>query len=163
MAANDNDSQESMPKLPLSLQIGLGVFGLVNVGMLLSLPPVLRGKGAPYLPTFSKNMDAMFQQLREHAKNRRNEKKLLRFVDLGSGDGRLVFRAAREGYYGVGYEINPMLHVAAQAQRILWPRYWSTTQFYWQDIWKVDLRDTDVVAVVSGCDVGGSHFLTSHS
>ena len=33
----------------------------------------------------------------------------LTFVDLGSGDGRVVFRAAREGLFDncVGYEINP--------------------------------------------------------
>lgn len=95
---------------------GAGIALLVHLSALLSLPPAIRGKGAPFLPTTAKHSDAMFQQLREQllkSKSRRLQSKTklqnLRFVDLGSGDGRLVFRAAREGIFGnsVGYEINP--------------------------------------------------------
>ena len=92
--------------------LGLGGFFLLNVGALLSLPPVLRGKGAPYLPTFSGKLDIMFSLLRRDvnvAKKVAVADKTLTFVDLGSGDGRVVFRAAREGIFktSIGYEINP--------------------------------------------------------
>ena len=92
--------------------LGLSGFFLLNVGALLSLPPVLRGKGAPYLPTFSGKLDTMFSLLRREAsvaKKVAAANKSLTFVDLGSGDGRVVFRAAREGIFkkSIGYEINP--------------------------------------------------------
>jgi hypothetical protein len=76
----------------------------------------------------------------------------LTFVDLGSGDGRVVFRAAAQGifYRSIGYEINPLLHAAAQLQRLVRGRAaWSSTEFYVRDLWKTDLRETHVVAIVS--------------
>lgn len=101
-------------------------------------------------------MSAMFTQLRQEPSFRKllqhhQNKNTLRFVDLGSGDGRFVFRAANEGLFGhcVGYEINPLLYIWSQARRLVsGPRIWSTTSFYCRDIWKVDLRQTNVVAVV---------------
>ena len=98
-------------KIHPAVVVGLGGFFLLNVGALLSLPPVLRGKGAPYLPTFSGKLNVMFTQLRQdkHIAKKLQTKQPLRFVDLGSGDGRVVFRAAREGIFdkSIGYEINP--------------------------------------------------------
>jgi hypothetical protein len=129
-----------------------GGFATFNIVALLSLYPVLRGRGAPYLPTKRANLDVMFAQLRKHVKAS-NHRKTPRpiFVDLGSGDGRVVFRAARENFFGScqGYEINPMLHGFAQLRRTFTPKYWSTTRFGLRDIWKVDLSNVDVVAVVS--------------
>lgn len=91
--------------------LGLSGFFLLNIGALLSLPPVLRGKGAPYLPTFSGKLNVMFTQLRQdsHIRKKLANKQPITFVDLGSGDGRVVFRAAREGIFdkSIGYEINP--------------------------------------------------------
>ncbi|CAB9525410.1 Protein FAM173B [Seminavis robusta] len=93
----------------------------------------------------------MFQQLQQQlAVSRLHKSKSLTFVDLGSGDGRLVFRAARQGIFStsIGYEINPILHAVGQSRRLLQaPKYWHSTQFYWRDIWKVDLQQADVVAV----------------
>lgn len=108
--ARSDDGGGSSPHPAFTL--GLSGFFLLNVGALLSLPPVLRGKGAPYLPTFSGKLDTMFSQLRREAsvaKKVAAANKSLTFVDLGSGDGRVVFRAAREGIFkkSIGYEINP--------------------------------------------------------
>jgi len=90
-----------------AIAVGLGIFGILNIGLLLSLPPVLLGRGAPYLPTSRKRMDVMFKPL--HLYFSQHPTNSLRFADLGSGDGTVVFRAAREGlfYKSVGYEINP--------------------------------------------------------
>jgi Histone methylation protein DOT1 len=136
---------------------GAGIALLVHLSALLSLPPAIMGRGAPFLPTSSKHGSAMFQQLQEHVTKSKSttlqEKlrtKTLRFVDLGSGDGRLVFQAARQGIFqtSIGYEINPVLHGVAHTRRLLQaPHYWNSTQFYWKDIWKVNLTDVNVVAV----------------
>lgn len=144
-----------------ALAVGLGGALLLNLAVVLSLPPVLRGRGAPYLPTFGKGLNAMFRQIRAQpsvagrmaasgGSGVERSRSPLTFVDLGSGDGRVVFRAAREGIFArsVGYEINPVLHAFASFRRLVQaPRYWSTTDFALRDLWKVDLRDVDVVAV----------------
>jgi hypothetical protein len=97
----------------------------------------------------------MFAQLRKEAnfmeRQQRAGASQLKFVDLGSGDGRIVFRAAKENLFAlsVGYEINPLLHVCAALQRLFrGPAAWSATRFYLRDLWNADLRDADVVAVV---------------
>jgi len=50
----------------------------------------------------------MFKELRNQPIVK-DSKRNLTFFDLGSGDGRVVFRAAREGMFhkSIGYEINP--------------------------------------------------------
>lgn len=96
----------------------------------------------------------MFSQLRKETnfmKRCKNGEKLT-FVDLGSGDGRIVFRAVRENLFQscIGYELNPMLHIYACIQRILYgPLAWHGTRFYLRDLWYVNLRsNADVVVVV---------------
>jgi hypothetical protein len=131
-----NASQQQQRSLHPAIAVGIGGFVIVNVGLLLSLPPVLMGRGAPFLPTYKSKMDQMFAPLKAHYHQRhaaaanavaanstvaatvtvtanddgtRNRNNNLTFVDLGSGDGRVVFRAAREGLFhkSIGYEINP--------------------------------------------------------
>jgi len=102
----------------------------------------------------------MFAQLRNDASfvQRQKQGEKLSFVDLGSGDGRIVFRAAREKLFhvSIGYELNPLLHLFASLQRIVrGPKAWSTTHFYRRDLWDVDLRNNaDVVAVVRDSSLG---------
>lgn len=107
----DNVPTTTTTQLHPAFMVGLGGFFLLHVMTLGSLPPVLRGKGAPYLPSLSKKLDLMFTLVRKdaHVIQKLTNGKALRFVDLGSGDGRVVFRAAREGIFQmcVGYEINP--------------------------------------------------------
>ena len=104
-------------KIHPTVALGLTVAFVAHGAILFSLPPVLRGKGAPFLPTAAKGLNIMFSELRQHPNilSKLNQKRAttlnstLTFVDLGSGDGRVVFRAAREGLFDrcVGYEINP--------------------------------------------------------
>ena len=102
----------------------------------------------------------MFAQLRNDASfvQRQKQGEKLSFVDLGSGDGRIVFRAARENLFhaSIGYELNPLLHLLASLQRMVrGPKAWSTTHFYRRDLWDVDLRNNaDVVAVVRDPSLG---------
>lgn len=175
MAANDpptaltvttstsNNNNESKSTFLTKIQqhpfvsAGAGVALLVHLSALLSLPPVIRSRGAPFLPTSKKHGNAMFEQLQQELLNTKSPRlqqklqdKALTFVDLGSGDGRLVFRAARQGIFqtSIGYEINPVLHVFAHSRRLLQaPQYWNKTRFRIQDIWKVNLGQVDVVAV----------------
>ena len=102
---------DERPKMHPGLAVGLAVGFVANLGLLLSLPPVIMSKGAPYLPTFSRSSSIMWKRIRENptVSARMRQGRPLTFVDLGSGDGRLVFQAARQGIFAksIGYEINP--------------------------------------------------------
>ena len=106
------------------------------------------------------------------------DKEKIVFVDLGSGDGRIVFHAAhKEQLFTncIGYEINPFLHYYAilkqqcyKCRTIIFPQTRNhstattstttlppphnigsvTTEFYLRDLWKVNLQNVNVVAVV---------------
>ena len=95
----------------------------------------------------------MFDLIKRHVNNNNKtfikQSSSLKFVDLGSGDGRVVFRAAREGIFqkSVGYEINPALHMWVKFRQLVTPKYWSSTEFYLGDLWKIKLHNYDVVAV----------------
>eukprot|EP00562_Extubocellulus_spinifer_P003867 CAMPEP_0178536770 /NCGR_PEP_ID=MMETSP0696-20121128/36256_1 /TAXON_ID=265572 /ORGANISM="Extubocellulus spinifer, Strain CCMP396" /LENGTH=268 /DNA_ID=CAMNT_0020168999 /DNA_START=139 /DNA_END=945 /DNA_ORIENTATION=+ len=135
-----------------ALKAGLGIGLVANLALLLSLPPVIMSKGAPYLPTFSRQSSVMFERIRQSRSiaSRIRKGVPLTFVDLGSGDGRLVFQAARQSMFvrSIGYEINPVLHAFSCARRLIQaPKYWTTTDFGLRDLWKVELKEVDVVAI----------------
>lgn len=149
---NEQHQQQFDRYNPLLLGIGGTLFLLPHLAILLSLPPVLLRRGAPYLPTFGTKLNSMFDLVRHyvsHSQYMQHKQGGLRFVDLGSGDGRVVFRAAREQMFvsSVGYEINPALHFFASVRRLLVPTYWQSTKFIMTDLWKTKLHDYDVVAV----------------
>jgi hypothetical protein len=135
-----------------AVKAGLAIGFVANLGLLLSLPPVIMSKGAPYLPTFSRSSNVIWERIKQSSNIQAGLKRgePLTFVDLGSGDGRLVFQAARQNIFAksIGYEINPVLHAFAFGRRIVQaPMYWSKTSFAIRDLWKVPLNDVDVVAV----------------
>ncbi len=67
-------------------------------------------------------------------------------VDLGSGDGRVLFAAARVGCKAVGYEMNPflVLRTIAAAWRL---GLAERVRVHWGDFWKADLSAADVVTI----------------
>mmetsp|Transcript_10560 Transcript_10560/g.29687 ORF Transcript_10560/g.29687 Transcript_10560/m.29687 type:complete len:272 (-) Transcript_10560:123-938(-) len=166
--SDDDDVITSAPLHP-AVKAGLALGLVANLGLLLSLPPVLLRRGAPYLPTFARSSDAMWERIRSSPALRSRLLKRKRaggeagepapaepapapltFCDLGSGDGRLVFQAARQNLFAtsIGYEINPVLHAFAAGRRLVQaPMYWNTTSFAMRDLWTVPLDKVDVVAV----------------
>lgn len=67
-----------------------------------------------------------------------------RVYDLGSGDGRLVFLAARAGAIATGLEINPILVLYSRLRK-LFMRESKNACFRWQNFWQADIRDADTV------------------
>ncbi|KPP64160.1 hypothetical protein Z043_117529 [Scleropages formosus] len=58
-------------------------------------------------------------------------------VDIGSGDGRIVIAAAKQGFRAVGIELNPWL-VWYSRYRAWREGVHHSTTFYRSDLWKVD-------------------------
>ena len=67
-------------------------------------------------------------------------------VDLGSGDGRLLFAAAEADAKAVGYEINPFL-IALTLIRTKLKGLSNNVWVERQSLWKADLKVADVIFV----------------
>lgn len=127
---------------------------------------------SPVAATASKEME-QDKRIKTNNDNKSIDNNKLVFVDLGSGDGRIVFHAAyKEQLFTncIGYEINPFLHCFAilkqQLYRLrimMFPQRQAQdiastssshcigsikTEFYLRDLWKVNLQHVNVVAVV---------------
>lgn len=93
-------------------------------------------RGAPYVPTHRQSVDRLV-------------KKVLKptdvMVDLGSGDGRLLHRAAGLGIRCYGYELNPFLYLVS---RVRLYRSRRLASVYLQDFWQSDLPDDTTVVYV---------------
>ena len=84
-------------------------------------------KGAPYVPTSRKQIERILENA--HLKKNSN------FVELGSGDGRLIRYAVKNyGLWGVGVEINPLL--------VWWARFLAKREGIAN---KVSFRHTNII------------------
>jgi len=81
-------------------------------------------RGAPYLPTMSKQIEA--------ALDLAGLKPGQTLLELGCGDGKVLIAAARRGYNAVGYELNPLLAIIAWLRT---RRYGSRVQVRCADFW----------------------------
>ncbi|KAJ3109844.1 hypothetical protein HDU97_000074 [Phlyctochytrium planicorne] len=133
-----------------------GVGGVLSLHILF-LPFALgaaRKHAVPFVTTSHSKIDSIFQALTTTLPKIRKDsaRTSLNFVDLGSGDGRVVIAAAsaKLGRFHfkkcVGIEVNSTLFLYSVAKGIASPTR-KHVQFWKKDIWKTDLRDFDVVMV----------------
>lgn len=67
-------------------------------------------------------------------------------VDLGSGDGRLLYESAQLGAHAIGYEINPFLIALTILRRNL-KGLSNEILVKRQNLWKADLKIADIIFV----------------
>lgn len=95
-------------------------------------------RAAPWVPTWKTDVDR-FLALAALTPGKR-------FVDLGCGDGRLVFAAARSGADAIGYEISLLPYALALLRRAFLPaEARRRASIRYRDFWNVDLRGTDIL------------------
>lgn len=95
--------------------------------------------GAPFVPSTKKTAEQMVSLATISSNSV--------VYDLGSGDGRLLFLAAKRGAKKiVGVEINPYL-VYFTKLRIMFSPFRKIISCRWQNFWNTSLRDADVVFV----------------
>lgn len=92
--------------------------------------------GAPYLPTLHDQQESALDLL--------NLKEGQTLLELGSGDGRILKSAARQGIKAIGFELNPILVFIS---RINCYRYRSLVTIKCQNFWTVKLPEADGVYV----------------
>lgn len=101
------------------------------------LIPALRKICLPFVPATTKQIANVVKML--HC--RRGS-----LVDIGSGDGRIVIAAAKEGFTAVGYELNPWL-VWYSRYRAWREGVQDSAKFYISDLWKVTFSQYSNVVI----------------
>uniref|UniRef100_A0A250XWH5 ATP synthase subunit C lysine N-methyltransferase n=1 Tax=Castor canadensis TaxID=51338 RepID=A0A250XWH5_CASCN len=101
------------------------------------ITPALRKVCLPFVPATSKQIENVLKMLQR----RRGS-----VVDIGSGDGRIVIAAAKEGFTAVGYELNPWL-VWYSRYRAWREGVHGSAKFYISDLWKVTLSQCSNVVI----------------
>lgn len=92
-------------------------------------------RGAPYAALSQKRKAAMFEIL--------SPKKGKLFLDLGSGDGRVVSYFSKKGIKSYGIEINPLLYFVSKLKT----RNLKNAHIKLGDYWKEDFSRYDYIAV----------------
>lgn len=90
--------------------------------------------GAPYVPAFKQDFEELF--------NLANVKEGTQFVDLGSGDGKVLLAAAQRGAQVTGYEINPVLWLISTWRL---RAYRTRAKVKLASMWRADIAQAEVV------------------
>ena len=108
----------------------------VNVFLLLGFFGFFTGavRGAPFVPSGKKDVKRMI--------NFANIKKGQNVYDLGSGDGRIIFAAAKKGANATGIEISRIVHIFAILRKKL---FREKGELLRGSLWDADLKDADII------------------
>ena len=116
--------------------------GCLSAGSALCLVQTATGTrpelDVPYAATRSEVVDAMIEMAEVEAGDR--------VVDLGTGDGRILIAAAREGARGIGVDIDPAMIGQAQA-RARQEGVADRVEFRVADLFETPLAEADVVTL----------------
>ncbi|XP_034559027.1 ATP synthase subunit C lysine N-methyltransferase [Notolabrus celidotus] len=101
------------------------------------ITPALRKVCLPFVPATTAQVENVLNVLRARTGT---------LVDIGSGDGRIVIAAAKQGFKASGFELNPWL--------VWYSRYKArregvhrSSSFYISDLWKVSFAEYSNVVI----------------
>ncbi len=94
--------------------------------------------GAPFYPTTQNDIKTIFKFL----KFKPNDT----FIDLGSGDGRIIISAAQHGLKSIGYELNPFLIRRSQEQ-IKKLKLSKLAKIEPKNFWKANFNQADIICI----------------
>lgn len=99
--------------------------------------PALRKICLPYVPATTEQLLGVSKALAGRSG---------RLLDVGSGDGRIVFTAAKLGFQANGVELNPWLVYYSRIAALMNPAY-RGSKFYRRDLWKFDLKPYNNIVI----------------
>ena len=107
--------------------------------------PALRRHCLPYVPATNQQVENVLKALSSSGgKVSKNKQKL---VDIGSGDGRIVFASANAGYLAHGIEINIWLVLYSRLRALFMKDLKGRATFSKQDLWKSNLSEYQRVVI----------------
>ena len=135
--------------------------GVFAVGFsVLTIPfvlPAMRKHALPYIPATTKQVENVFKAINLYSKQNNlnysnpSGTNLVRLIDLGSGDGRIVFDAASRGYHSTGVELNTVLYLYSKIKSIInrlkGIENASNAHFKRADFWKINMKEYDLIIV----------------
>lgn len=137
--------QKSIPKESSKLS-PVGKFLIITTGGLglglsiICIPfvsPALRKVCLPYVPATTEQLAGVKRALAGR------KGKLL---DVGSGDGRIVFTASKLGFKADGVELNPWLVYYSRLAALMNSDYRGST-FYRRNLWQFDLKPYNNIVI----------------
>ncbi|KAJ8711320.1 hypothetical protein PYW07_008562 [Mythimna separata] len=99
--------------------------------------PALRKVCLPYVPATTEQLLGVSKALAGRSG---------KLLDVGSGDGRIVFTAAKLGFQADGVELNPWLVYYSRIAALLTPEY-RGSKFFRRDLWKFDLKPYNNIVI----------------
>uniref|UniRef100_A0A1B0GK74 Uncharacterized protein n=1 Tax=Lutzomyia longipalpis TaxID=7200 RepID=A0A1B0GK74_LUTLO len=146
--------QEKLPKPGNSLsgKVLLGITGGLGIAItFVAIPfvsPAFRRICLPYVPATTAQVENVLSALQRAGNVPKGSKNLL--LDIGSGDGRIVIAAARNGYKSHGVELNRWL-VHYSRLSALQAGVWGNVKFFRKDLWRFNLSPYSHI-VIFGVD-----------
>ncbi|KAJ8250874.1 hypothetical protein GJAV_G00214220 [Gymnothorax javanicus] len=124
--------------LQLAAGTGLAVYAMWAGLLMPGFRKVPLKLQVPYLPASRKQVHNVMTLLRGRSGS---------ITDLGSGDGRIVLEACRQGFHpAVGYELNPWLVRLSYFHA--WRRgHYGKVSYLREDLWKVSLAECRNITV----------------
>lgn len=114
-----------------------GVAVGISVICLPFVAPALRKVCLPYVPATTEQLSGVAKALAGRSG---------RLLDVGSGDGRIVFTAAKAGFMADGVELNPWLVYYSRIAAVLTPQC-RHTRFYRKDLWTFNLKPYNNIVI----------------
>ncbi|KAG6446847.1 ATP synthase subunit C lysine N-methyltransferase [Manduca sexta] len=99
--------------------------------------PALRRVCLPYVPATTEQLAGVSKALAGRSG---------KLLDVGSGDGRIVFTAAKLGFKADGVELNAWLVYYSRIVALLNSQY-RGTRFYRRNLWKFDLKPYNNIVI----------------
>lgn len=132
---------KSPSKLSSTGKVLIYVTGGLAVGVsIICIPftvPALRKVCLPYVPATTEQLLGVSKALAGRSG---------KLLDVGSGDGRIVFTAAKLGFQADGVELNPWLVYYSRITALLTPEY-RGSKFFRRDLWQFDLKPYNNIVI----------------
>jgi hypothetical protein len=155
---------DERPQSKFGLYSAFGIAVLAIGGSIAAIPfltPAMRHHALPFIPATDKQIKNVFRAIKHYtdanglAKMQPSKTNVVKLIDLGSGDGRIVFAAAKRGYQATGVELNAVLVLFTKLKTLF---SWSnrTTKpdivltrprFVRADFWKVSMKEHDYIVI----------------
>ncbi|XP_011140823.1 protein FAM173B [Harpegnathos saltator] len=135
---NVNASQKSSSRIGLFLIAATG--GIATAISIICFPfisPAFRKICLPYVPATNQQIKNVIQALNGRSGT---------LIDLGSGDGRIVFATAKLGFKAHGIELNTWLVWYSRFKALI-NGLSQNTAFFKQDLWKYNLKKYDNIII----------------
>jgi hypothetical protein len=159
-----SNQHDDKPPSKFGLYTAFGIAALAIGGSIAAIPfltPAMRRHALPYIPATDKQLKNVFKAIKTYREAnslghlKPTKTNAIKLIDLGSGDGRIVFEATKRGYQSTGVELNAILVIYSKLKTLFdWSNKTSrqdiivtSPRFIRADFWKVSMKEYDFIVI----------------